>query len=360
MRKQGLVLLVCSLLLSGCWDEKQLKEVTIVSLFGIEGQPGEIKAEFAYPIMAEESIDYTTSPGSGISLRDARSDANHRTMEALDIASVEVILITEESAKSDLYSYFDMLYRDPRNRLSGHIAIVQGGKLEPYFKPADDAQKDIATYYVELLHTGILYTFLPDINIQIAGTTLFGDDLDLTLPYIEIDEESGKAEIAGVALYSGNSFTGETLDKKETVILNILKKKLGRYTRLTYWWKSGESESPLTIEIIKVRKKWKVTKEKIDASYTINLSVEEFPHDSLDEQKTVKELEKFLSKEMTKEFNEVVKKMQNAKSDGVGFGRTVRAFHRDLWDQGKWHDTFAELPINVKVKVNMKRTGILN
>ena len=63
---------------------------------------------------------------------------------------------------------------------------------------------------------------------------------------------------------------------------------------------------------------------------------------------------------MTKEFNEVVKKLQEAKSDGVGFGRTVRAFHQDLWDQDDWHDTFADLPINVKVKTKITRTGILN
>ena len=73
-----------------------------------------------------------------------------------------------------------------------------------------------------------------------------------------------------------------------------------------------------------------------------------------------KEVEKFLSKELTKDFNKVVKKMQEAKSDAVGFGRTVRAFHPKLWEKGDWNDTFSELPINVKVKAEIIRTGILN
>ena len=205
-----------------------------------------------------------------------------------------------------------------------------------------------------------MYTFIPDIDIQVTGTILFGNDMDLTLPYIKIEEEGGKPEVAGVALFNGRNFTGRTLDKKESIILSLLKKKKGKFTRLSYLWKNGEEESPLTVEVISIRKKWDITKDKIDASYEVKLSVEEFPHDSLDKKKTIKELEKFLSKEMTKEFNEVVKKLQEAKSDGVGFGRTVRAFHQDLWDQGDWHDTFADLPINVKVKAKITRTGILN
>ena len=354
-----MILLVCSLLLSGCWDENLLKDLTIVSLIGIEGQQGEVKAEFAFPAFEDQSISYLTSSGKGVSLREARTDANHRTMEELDIASVEVILVAEDTAKKDIYSYFDTLYRNPRNRLNGHIAIVEG-ELAPYFKPADGMQEDISTYYIELLRTSIMFTFLPDIDIQLTGTILFGNDMDLTLPYIKIEEEGGKPEIAGVALFNGRNFTGRILDKKESIILYLLKKKKGKFTRLSYLWKSGEEESPITVEVISIRKKWDITKDKIDASYEVKLSVEEFPHDSLDKKKTIKELEKFLSKEMTKEFNEVVKKLQEAKSDGVGFGRPVRAFHRDLWDRGDWHDTFADLPINVKVKTKITRTGILN
>jgi len=108
-------------------------------------------------------------------------------------------------------------------------------------------------------------------------------------------------------------------------------------------WKSGEEESPISFEVISINKKWKISDEKIDASYELKLNVEDF-----------------LSKEMTKDFNGVMKKLQEAKSDGIGFGRQVRAFHPALWEKGDWQDTFSELPINVKVKVKITRTGVLN
>ena len=53
-------------------------------------------------------------------------------------------------------------------------------------------------------------------------------------------------------------------------------------------WKSGEKESPLTVEVVSIHKKWKISDDKIDATYKMKFTVEEFPHDSLDKKKTNK------------------------------------------------------------------------
>ncbi|WP_186670507.1 Ger(x)C family spore germination protein [Sporosarcina sp. BP05] len=359
MKRNACILLICSFLLSGCWDERQYKDITIVSLIGVEGKPGDVKAQFAYPTFEDGSISYSTSKGSGKTLREARNDANHRTMEGLNIASLQVLFIAEDTAKSDIYEYIDMLYRDPRNRLGAHMAIVQGD-LASYFKPSAHVGDDVATYYSNLLETAIRYTFIPDIDIQQVSTVLFAEDISLSLPYIEIEKESGIPEIAGTALFNKKEFTGETLDKKESILLNLLRKKKGSFARFSYIWKSGGEESPLTVQVVDNHKQWKISNDKIEAFYKLKLSVEEFPHVGLDKKKVIKEVEDFLSKEMTKEFNGVVKKLQEAKSDAVGFGRPVRAFHPALWGKGDWTETFAKLPISVKVKVEVLRTDILN
>ncbi len=108
-------------------------------------------------------------------------------------------------------------------------------------------------------------------------------------------------------------------------------------------WEKDDKSYPITVELASYKKKWDIQDSKIDATYKMKFSVEEFAHDHLDEDKTRKEVEKFLSKELTKDFNKVIKKMQEAKSDAVGFGRPVRAFHPHLWNKGKWQDTFSEL-----------------
>lgn len=357
MRRKGIILLICSLLLSGCWDERQYRDVTNVSLYGVEGQPGNYKAIFAFPVFEDGSISYSTVTGKGISTRGAKNSTN--TTEGLDIAELQVLLIAEDAAKSDLYQYLDVLYRDPRNRLNAHLAIVEG-ELAPYFEPIEGLGNDISTFYTELIDTAIKYTLIPEIDLQQVCTLLFSEDMSLALPYIKMGKESGIPEIAGTALFSKKEFTGEVLDRKQSALLNLLANKKGSYSRLDYLWKSGGEESPLSINVLSLKKDWDISDDKIDASYTLNLSVEEFPHDSLDTKKTLTEVEDFLSKEITKDFTNVIKKLQEAKSDAVGFGRPVRAFHPKLWGKGEWTDTFSELPINVKVKAKVMRSGILN
>jgi len=355
--KRLLILLVCSFFLGGCWDEKHYKDVTNVSLFGIEGQPGKIKAQFAYPIYEDGSISYSTITGSGFTILDAKNNTN--SMEGLDIAELQVLLITEESAKLDLYNYLDALYRAPRNRLSALLAIVEG-ELAPYFEQHESIGSDISSYYKELIDTAVRYTAVPEVDIQQVCRLLFEEDMSLALPYIKIGKESGTPKIGGTALFNKREFTGVILDEKESIHLNLLRNKQGRYARLSYMWKSGKAESPLTVEVISIDKEWDISDNKIDASYKLKLTVEEYPHDNLDEKKITKEVEDFLSKELTKDFTKVIKRLQEAKSDAIGFGRPIRAFHRELWEKGEWTDTFSELPINIKVKTEILRTGILN
>ena len=359
MRRDGLVLIlvICSLLLTGCWDEKSYRDVTNVSLYGIEGQPGKFKTMYAFPVFQDGSISYSKATGKGVSTRGAKNSTN--TSQGLDLAELEVLLVAEDSAKTDIYQYLDVLYRDPRNRLGAHMAIVEG-EISPYFESGELLRDDLASYYSELIETSNRYTLTPNVDLQQTCTLLFAEDISLSLPYMKMNKEEEKPEIFGTALFHKNEFTGEVLDIKESQLLNILKNKKRKYLRLEYFWKSEGEESPLSINVLSIKKDWEISNEKIDTSYTIKLSVEEFPHDKLYNEKMIKELDDFLSKELTKDLTSVIKKMQAAKSDAVGFGRPVRAFHPELWGKGDWLDTFSELPINVKVEAKVTRTGILN
>ncbi|MFS0576372.1 Ger(x)C family spore germination protein [Sporosarcina sp. 179-K 3D1 HS] len=359
MKKRRFFLFILPILLvSGCWDEEQYKDVTIVPLVGLEAQSEGVKSMYAFPIFLNGKITYAQSEGEGLSTRASRSDANHSSMEGLDLAHLEVVLLDGELAKKELYTYIDMFFRTPRHRLGSYIAIIEG-EMKDYFNPTG-VEGEVSDYYPELLRTGVIFNIIPDITLQGTATLLFDDQIDLSLPYIIIEEESGAPKLNGVALFSNHRYTGKTLSSKESMLANLMRKKKGKYTRLSYMWKKGEEESPITIDVSKVKRKWDITTKKIDASYTLEVNLEEFPHDQLDKKKTISEIESFLSKEIEKEFNEVIKKTQEAKSDIVGFGRHVHAFHRELWKKGDWQETYATLPIEVKVKVKVTRTGITN
>ncbi|GEN82643.1 germination protein KC [Sporosarcina luteola] len=354
--KKGLLIIIMMLLLGGCWDEAQYKDVTIVPVMGIEKDGEEIKTIFSFPTFENGMINYSTSEGKGFSTWNARYDANQRTMEALNLAHLEVLLVSDNLAKKDIYEPLDMFFRTPKNRITSYIAIIEGD-MEQYFNLPEDVNTDVADFYPELLHTAVLYTFVAENTLGETAKILREESMDLSLPYMTLNEK-GIPTVEGIALFSNYKFTGKTLRKEESIAANIMKDNLGKHTYLTYKWR--QKESPITIEIISVHRKIKITHDKIDLNYVIDIGVDEFPKNGLYKNDMRRETENFLSDEMKRDFNKVIQKTQEAKSDIFGFGRRVHAFHSELWERGDWQETYATFPIEVDVKVRMKRTNILD
>lgn len=359
MKKIALISIACSFLLAGCWDEQLYKELTIVPLIGFEGEPGELKGYFTKLEVNEGIASYSTVEGSGVSPRAARLDANRKTSETLSVTQLQVILLAEKTVKSDIIKTFDVYFRTPTNRMSSRFAVVEG-EMAPYMEKKEEESVELPDYYNALLEAAISFSIIPDLDINKAATLIHDDAIDLALPFVKMSEVNGTPEVSGVALFSGKVFTGQTLDKEASTIVQVLRKKPGKFTLFTYMWEKDGKSYPITVGLASYKRKWDVKDNKIEATYKMKFGVEEFAPDHLDEDKTRKELEKFLSKELSKDFNKVIKKLQAAKSDAVGFGRTARAFHPNLWDKGKWSDTFSELEIDVKVEAEITRTGILN
>ena len=357
MKKASLAFLpIMVILLAGCWDEAQYKDVTIVTVMGLSKEDGEMKSIFSFPTFEQETINYNQSQGKGKSTGATRDDASHHTMEALGLFHLEVLLVSSDIAKQDLKEPMDIFFRTPRNRITSYIAIVEGD-MEQYFKPPGEMKTDVAEFYPELLRTAVLYSFVAENTMAETSRILADKTMDLSLPYIIINDD-GLPSIDGIALFSNQKFTGTTLKKKEAVLASIMKKELGKYTRLSYEWE--QKESVISIEIINVRRNMKISKDRIKLDYDINISVPEFPKDTLYKKEMRKEAEKFLSNEMKKDFEKIIEKTKEVKSDIMGIGRNVHAFHPELWNKGDWQETYATIPIEVSVNVKMKRTNILD
>lgn len=359
MKKIGLISIACSFLLAGCWDERLIKDLTLVPLIGIEGELGNLTLHYTFGAVSNESMSFSTVEGSGVSVRESRLDANRKSSELLDVSQLEVLLLSTETVKSNIIDILDSTFRTPRNRLSSRFVVVEG-EISPYMEKTEKMPLETPDFYNKLLETAIFYSVIPDIDIQKSAEIMFDDAIELALPFIKMSEATGLPELSGLALFSEKKFTGHTLNRKESIIVQVIQKKTGKYSNFTYMREKDGKTSPITVKLDRNKKKWKFTDSKIDATYNLKFTVEEFPHDDLDDDKIRKELEVFLSSELTKDFNEVIKKLQEAKSDVIGFGRTARAFHPTLWKKGKWQDTFSEIPITVKVKAEIARTGILN
>ncbi|MBU0904231.1 MAG: Ger(x)C family spore germination protein [Firmicutes bacterium] len=349
---------LCVLLLSGCWDERQYKDFALASMVGHDGQANDLISYFSIPIIIGEEVSSIIVKGEGRSTREVRIHANSNTPQNLDVSKLSVLLYSDETLKTDFYQFLDVYFRTAHNRLSTLVGMTEGS-TKPYIEIGNSENKDAGTYYDDFIKGLANSSIYPETDLQTICTILFDDGMDLTLPYFHINEEENTPKTLGVALFTGRIYSGTYLNVNQARLLTILKDEIGRYTDITYTYEG----IPVSIEVKRVNRKWDFKQldrsGKVTMSYDLIVDVQEFSADRLEDEKERKELEKYLSKRLQEDTIEMIEVLQQTKSDPIGIGRRVRAFHPKVWEKGKWADIFSELTIDVKYDVQIKRTGIL-
>lgn len=341
-----------SLLLVGCWDERLYKNSSVVTLTGFEGEIGELTAYYAYPEATTDQLKTLVITGSGVSPRDVRQDAEIKVEQTLDLSVLSAVLISEDTAKDDIYKYLDIYFRDPTSPVTPKLAILQGDVL-PFFEISEQKQSTAGEYYNRFITSLEENSLTIPYTLQTACAILFEEAQDLALPYLKMGEK-GRPVAVGIALFSGRSFTGKTLNSDQGVLLNILNRTEGFSTRISYLYK----DNPVTIRVSKSKRNLTISENKIDIDIKLELILSEFPQDNMGDKSMREDLEQFLKAKIEQDMNEVIKKLQEAKSDAIGLGRNVRAFHPSLYNKN-WNEHFANLDISVKLDVEIVKTGIL-
>lgn len=349
---------LCVLLLSGCWDERQYKDFALASMVGHDGQANDLISYFSVPIINGEELSSIIVKGEGRSTREVRIHANSNTPQNLDVSKLSVLFYSDETLKTDLYQFLDVYFRTAHNRLSTLVGMTEGS-TKPFIEIGNSENKDAGTYYDDFIKGLANSSIYPETDLQTICTILFDDGMDLTLPYFGINKEENTPETLGVALFTGRIYSGTYLNVNQAKLLTILKDEIGKYTDITYIYDG----IPVSIEVKRVHRKWDFkqlsSSGKVTMSYDLIVDIQEFSADHLEVEKKRKALEKYLSKRFKEDTLEMIEVLQQAKSDPLGIGRRVRAFHPEVWEKGKWADIFSELSIDVKYDIQIKRTGII-
>ncbi|MER2190289.1 MAG: Ger(x)C family spore germination protein [Solibacillus sp.] len=342
-----------SLLLAGCWDERLYKNSSVVSLTGFEGKMGDMTAYYAYPEATTEAMQTILITGHGVSPRAVRQNAELKVEQTLDLSVLSTVLISEETAaQDDLYDYLDIYFRDATNPITSKIALMQG-ELKPFFELSEKQQSASGEFYNRFITSLEENSMVIPYTLQTASSILFEPAQDLALPYIKMDEEN-RPIADGIALFSGRSFTGESLSATQGVLLNILNESLGSAARISYLHEEG----PASLRINQSKRNITVSENEIEINQKMEVILTEFPQDHLRDKQIRTELQQFFAEKIEKDMNEVIEKLQKAKCDALGLGRIVRAYHPSLYKE-EWSEHFATLNIPVKVEVEIVKTGIL-
>ncbi|WP_192797520.1 Ger(x)C family spore germination protein [Psychrobacillus glaciei] len=353
MSKNISILIIVILLLSGCWDERLNKDFASIPMVGFDGEIGNLTGYFGLPGEQHQSEQFEMLSAKGISVQDVAQKVDQKVNERLDLSKLTSILLSDDTVKSDLDHYLDAYYRNSRSRLNT-VLIITEGSTAPFIQYGDKMGSDVNNYYSEFVEGFKLESVLSKADIQQSLSDLKDEAIDLTLPYIIMSKEENIPELLGLALFSGKKFSGKTLNKDDSIVLQLMKKKKGKYPFLTFTHK----EVPLTIRVDNLQRKMKWDGTHIEIHYKMKIGIMEYYKNHLLEKKEIQEIEKFLEETFTKQMEEILKVLHDSNCDALGIGRYARAFHPNVFEKNKWNEIYPTLTITPIVQVKVIETGI--
>lgn len=127
----------CSLVLSGCWNSRELNELAIVSGIGLDSLDGKQGYRVTFQIINPSSSAQTTGSASNqppiivVSATDrtifgALRKASRRATRQLFFAHTQLVLIGESLAEKGITSVFDIFERSHELRLNSAVLVSKG------------------------------------------------------------------------------------------------------------------------------------------------------------------------------------------------------------------------------------------
>jgi Ger(x)C family germination protein len=365
MRKISLMILfIVPILLTGCWDQRLLVNRTLVNGISFDlTEEGKIAASV-------RALNIKSMGGGQFELNDELVKAERPTVVGLgldldskisgeiDASKAHIVIIGEELAKKGIHPFIEFFYRNRDSYISSKIVISKGKAKE--ILSVEKEKSPIAFVILQLLQGAEADTVIPKKNTFTVWNNILDPSKDMVLPYLE-RVESDKVEIAGVALFNGDTYTGTSLSKEKSGILLSMMNQLDKSNRMAMLLGPKSKRESISFIIRDLRRNLEVQvdqDDKITCKINLNLDVEvgSYPQDfknGID----IKRLNKELSTELTKQAVGITKTLQQANCDALGIGRRVSSFHPKLWKKINWDEEYKNVEFEPNVNVNIIKTG---
>ncbi|MBW3496746.1 Ger(x)C family spore germination protein [Bacillus sp. FDAARGOS_1420] len=360
MIRKIIYFLSCLILLTGCYDQIYVEDVAATLIVGIDlDKQNNLQIYVVNPLInKDQKRNEEKHYSSDTTVRKARDKFDTVDPGIISGSKIQIILLGKNLLKKKHWiRYLEPFYRDPQNTMTAKVIGVEG-KVSDIIYSRSHKNNFLADYLTKLIRTGnarnvTVKTTFKELHRQVK-------DKGITPSISSIKKmENNKVKITGTMLLDSQNLFQSTLNPNENKLLTLLQGKV-------------QGDYPFTINN-PINKQWlSISAQRIEVdqkvSYTnrfiFNIQIdmgteiiEEFPYS--DTSMDGRELENAISKQLTKEITQLIKKFKQAKIDPIGLGLYARAFQYKNWvsHRQNWGNELSKSQINIKVNIKVRDVG---
>ncbi len=383
MKKRFLIYilsLLLPLLLSGCWNRRELDEIAVVEAMGIDKlednqisltlqllKPSGLKGPSASGEKGGGGSSFRVVTTTGQTVFDAIRNATTQVDRRSYFGHNKVIVIGEESARSGISPLLDLSVRDPELRELVYVFIAKGTAKD--ILEAEHPQEKIPARAIENLAKATRASSkVPQVVLLDVMKNLVSKTNDTFIPGIEL-----------IAQNEGNTVE-KTFELHETAIFKD-DKLIGWFspeeTRGLLWIlgevKSGiivvssPSDESKNVALEIIRASGKVTPEMDEGELTVTVEVkeegnlaEQMSQVDLSKAETFKQLEEKQTAVIEDEIRAALNKAQKWGVDIFKFGEKFHQKFPAEWPelQENWDEEYPKIKVNLAIDAKLRNMGI--
>ena len=375
-----IIILILTLipLMTGCYNYQELNNLSIVTGTSIEKENDKYKITIQV-VNPKKNDDARSSSQPAFITYSQVSDTLQEAYRNIILTSsrriygshINILIISEDIAENDIRETIDFIFRNPEIRKEFYVLLSKTpSKLLELNTPITNISssniKDTLTADAIHLAASKQVTYNQMMNMYL------NPNLEIVLPTIEIIGEDTKGDdidnlkhtdpktdykLTGLAVFKENKIL-TTLKDKEAIVYNIITNNINN-TILKYECEKDKyiankiSEISTSTEI-----EPKTNKLKIKLNGTAAISEIHCNYD-LTNPKTIKEIEKNINKQITKDTNNIIKKFQNLNTDIFGF---KDIYYKNNYKEfqnikNNYDETFKNMQLEIKSNIKIIAKG---
>ena len=375
-----IIILILTLipLMTGCYNYQELNNLSIVTGTSIEKENDKYKITIQV-VNPKKNDDARSSSQPAFITYSQVSDTLQEAYRNIVLTSsrriygshINVLIISEDIAEKDIRETIDFIFRNPEIRKEFYVLLSKTpSKLLELNTPITNISssniKDTLTADAIHLAASKQVTYNQMMNMYL------NPNLEIVLPTIEIIGEDTKGDdidnlkhtdpktdykLTGLAVFKENKIL-TTLKDKEAIVYNIITNNINN-TILKYECEKDKyiankiSEISTSTEI-----EPKTNKLKIKLNGTAAISEIHCNYD-LTNPKAIKEIEKNINNQLTKDTLNLIKKFQNLHTDIFGF---KDIYYKNNYKEfqnikNNYDETFKNMQLEIKSNIKIIAKG---